>query len=483
MEESGNLKLPYIMPSQAQKHVTHNDAIRALDALVQLSVLDRDLSTPGVAVDGDRHIVGPGADGAWSGRDGEIAAWQDGGWSFFAPRPGWLAWLADEARLLVFDGGVWAELDTDLDAVTMLGINAMANETNRLVVRGAASLFDSEAGDHRLKINKAAPADTASLIFQTGYAGRAEIGLANDDALHVKVSNDGESWTDAMRVTGEGRVLLPAVATPMQPEQAVAMRDVRERLIADRIYYVRPDGSDGNDGQSDSTEGAFATIGKAVEVVHGMIDLGPHHVTIQLADGTYEESIALLAPHVGSGTITIAGNPAAPGNTVMAGAAGVRTIVLENAAALSIRDFELRGNGQAATFVAKNACLTVRSGMSFGSAATAQLYAQDNGVIDATGAAYSIVGGSGRHLLAITGSVVNALNCTVTISGAPSFSTAFAQANRAGVVNANGSLFLGLATGKRYDVATNGVVYTSGGGANFLPGNAAGTAASGGQYV
>ncbi len=43
MEQSANLQLPYIMPSQAQKHVTHNEAIRTLDALVQLAVLDRDL--------------------------------------------------------------------------------------------------------------------------------------------------------------------------------------------------------------------------------------------------------------------------------------------------------------------------------------------------------------------------------------------------------------------------------------------------------
>ena len=29
MEQTANLQLPYIMPSQAQKHVTHNEAVRA----------------------------------------------------------------------------------------------------------------------------------------------------------------------------------------------------------------------------------------------------------------------------------------------------------------------------------------------------------------------------------------------------------------------------------------------------------------------
>lgn len=64
-EGSGNLKLPYMMPSRAQKHVTHKNAIRAPDALVQLSLLGRDLSTPpGVAAEVDRHIVGARAEGA-----------------------------------------------------------------------------------------------------------------------------------------------------------------------------------------------------------------------------------------------------------------------------------------------------------------------------------------------------------------------------------------------------------------------------------
>lgn len=46
MVTTPNLDLPYIAAAQAQKHVTHNEAIRALDAVVQLSVLDRSLTSP-----------------------------------------------------------------------------------------------------------------------------------------------------------------------------------------------------------------------------------------------------------------------------------------------------------------------------------------------------------------------------------------------------------------------------------------------------
>ena len=56
MEQSANLQLPYIMPSQAQKHVTHNEAIRSLDAIVQLSVVDRDLAVAARSPDRRRPL-------------------------------------------------------------------------------------------------------------------------------------------------------------------------------------------------------------------------------------------------------------------------------------------------------------------------------------------------------------------------------------------------------------------------------------------
>ena len=67
---SPNLLLPFILAAQAQKHVTHNEAIRLLDAIVQLSVLDCDLTAPPASpIDGDRYIVASGATGLWVGWD------------------------------------------------------------------------------------------------------------------------------------------------------------------------------------------------------------------------------------------------------------------------------------------------------------------------------------------------------------------------------------------------------------------------------
>ena len=108
VDETPNLALPYIVAAQAQKHVTHNEAIRALDAVVQIGALDRDLAAPpGSPANGDRYIVAPSASGAWLGKVGQIAAFQDGAWSFYAPREGWIAWVADEDQLYAWDGANW----------------------------------------------------------------------------------------------------------------------------------------------------------------------------------------------------------------------------------------------------------------------------------------------------------------------------------------------------------------------------------------
>ena len=207
-EMSANLSLPLLLPAQAQKHVTHNEALQVLDALVQLVVLDRTRTTPpATPAEGDRHIV-PGGPTGWSGPAGSIATRVQGAWVHHLPRPGWQAHVLAETRDVIWQGGVWG--DPALRAAT-LGVNTGADTTNRLAVSAPATLFTHEGAGHQIKINKAAPGQTASLLFQTGFSGRAEIGLAGTDDLSVKVSATGAVWTEALVAeAATGRVRLPA---------------------------------------------------------------------------------------------------------------------------------------------------------------------------------------------------------------------------------------------------------------------------------
>ena len=107
-DTSTHLLLPYLLAAQAQKHVTVNEALRLLDGLVQLAVLDRHLTAPPASpADGARYIVASGATGAWSGWDLNVAYRVDGAWMRLVPRPGWQAWVVDEASFLAWDGSAW----------------------------------------------------------------------------------------------------------------------------------------------------------------------------------------------------------------------------------------------------------------------------------------------------------------------------------------------------------------------------------------
>ena len=207
MDETPNLDLPYIMAAQAQKHVTHNESIKALDAIIQLAVLDRDLTSPPASPsDGDRYIVAAGATGEWLSNDDQIAAWQDGAWAFYIPNEGWLVWIADEDVLLAHDGTSWSAVSssgggpTNLNPATgsLVGVNATADTTNRFAVASAASLFNHDGNNHQQKINKATESDTASQLYQTAFSGRAEIGLTGDDNFHFKVSPDGTTFHEGI---------------------------------------------------------------------------------------------------------------------------------------------------------------------------------------------------------------------------------------------------------------------------------------------
>jgi hypothetical protein len=205
------LSLPLIQPAQAQKHVTHNEALVQLDLIVQLAVINRTLTTaPALPSIGDRHIVAAGATGPWVGQSGRIALYTVAGWQFTQPLPGWQAQVLSEGQVAVFDGLVWKAPSEGPLTVARLGVSATADATNRLSVSAPATLLNHAGAGHQLKLNKATTGDTASLLFQTGFSGRAEMGTAGSDDFSVKVSADGATFFTAFEAdAATGEVTLP----------------------------------------------------------------------------------------------------------------------------------------------------------------------------------------------------------------------------------------------------------------------------------
>ncbi len=200
-DSSPILALPYLQAAQAQKHVTHNEALQRLDLLVQMRVAGFDAQDPpDLPQEGELHALGAAPVGAWAGQGGRIAAFLDDGWSFLDPLPGWRAWGIEEGELRLFDGSAWTRVMGAHDDLDGLGVNTTADAVNRLSVSAPATLLSHEGAGHQLKVNKAATGDTASLLFQSDWTGHAEMGLAGDTDFSIKVSPDGTTWTEALRI-------------------------------------------------------------------------------------------------------------------------------------------------------------------------------------------------------------------------------------------------------------------------------------------
>ncbi len=153
-----NLLLPFILAAQAQKHVTHNEALRLLDGLIQLSVLDRNLATPpGSPAEGARYIVATGATGAWSGWAGDIALWSDGAWVRLPARTGWVVWVQDESRVVVRIGSVWTPLDEAMGLLAQAGsvdvaLGALGGTTGMAVLEQTLSALSGASVTSTIEI-------------------------------------------------------------------------------------------------------------------------------------------------------------------------------------------------------------------------------------------------------------------------------------------------------------------------------------------
>jgi hypothetical protein len=193
MAPSNNLLFSYVEQSQSQKEVTVNEALRIIDALLNTSVVDKDLTAPpGSPVEGSLYIVASIATGAWATKENKIAWYTSSAWLFITPKEGMSMWVADENIKYVFDGTNWVT-EVSFQSLSMLGVNATADATNKLSVSSVAVLFNNIGANVQVKVNKNATADTNSFLFQTSFSSRAEFGCLGNDNFTLKVSPDNFS--------------------------------------------------------------------------------------------------------------------------------------------------------------------------------------------------------------------------------------------------------------------------------------------------
>lgn len=285
-DTTARLGLPVIAPSQAQKHVTHNEALRLLDGIIQLVLTDVGQNTPpALPAEGAIFDLGAGASGAWAGQAGKLAQWQDGQWLFLMPQDGWQAWNLEAGVLVVYKDGGWIAFGDMLQNLNGVGIGLDSDAVNRLAVASQASLFSHAGAGHQIKVNKASDAETASLLFQSNWAGHAEMGLVGDTAFAVKASADGNTWHEMLR------------ADPSAQEVRLAPSGTPRAVLSDTSFELDAPltGSAVQDDNYDTTDGRVLLNG-----AHG---LGRHLSSLSgdlFAQGN-KTGFYYARPHAASG--------------------------------------------------------------------------------------------------------------------------------------------------------------------------------------
>ena len=146
LDATVRLALPLLSAGQAQKDLTHNEALARLDLAVQASVVAVGLATPPAApAAGDAWIVGAAPGGAWAGQAGAIAGWTAAGWRFVRPREGMTAWSLADRRDVRFTGGAWVTGDIRGTRVIVEGVKVVGPQAAAIAAPAGGTTIEKEA--------------------------------------------------------------------------------------------------------------------------------------------------------------------------------------------------------------------------------------------------------------------------------------------------------------------------------------------------
>jgi hypothetical protein len=315
-----------------------------------------------------------------------------------------------------------------------------------------------------------------SLVDPERYDIKTDAGVAIESNVQIDL---------ASTVAVAGTSATAAIMNNIEDSIEILFNNVRELLSANRTYYVRTDGSDSNTGLVDSSAGAFLTIQKAVDVA-ASLDINAKTVTIQVGDGTYTSPVVLrnVIGFSGQGDLIIQGN---------SGDIDAVTISVTNSACINancistiwtIKYIQVIASGSNAVGISVSNATVYFQQLVFGACASFHMAAINSGKIYIlTG--YSVAGASPVHMELANG-VIECAGITVTYLANIAYSFADIYAAQLSYLDAYSITFtLGAytVTGTRYIVTTNASVFTNGGGANYFPGNSAGSTSTGGQYA
>lgn len=241
--------------------------------------------------------------------------------------------------------------------------------------------------------------------------------------------------------------------------------------------YVSTTGNDANSGTSIGSP--FLTIQRAVNAVQSNLGYVGSS-TINIANGTYAVTEAIrLGSAYTNGALIIVGNDSNPENVVIT--SSVSTCIEVNNAGiywqLSGVTLECSFSGGSGLRVADHGRINI-SNMRFNACTTHQIAVENNAFVN-IGGNCAVTGGAADHWYLRNNGHIRS-SAAYTLTGTPSFSTAFLNAKSLSNCVITGSTFTGSATGTRYSITGNSILILSG---LTLPGNAGGSSTNGSVVV
>lgn len=187
MSVTPRLALRYLVASQAQKEITHNEALNDLDVLVQPIVVSRVLTAPPSSpAQGEAYIVGASPTGAWSGHAGELAFYFSG-WRFKAPKDGWRFYVTAENAQVSFKNGAWSAVSLDVSTTWAPGV--LANGVG--VSSGAVAVSGASFGDF---VMVSAPYDLQGVLVCAYVSSSGNVVVRAHNATGASVTLASGSW-------------------------------------------------------------------------------------------------------------------------------------------------------------------------------------------------------------------------------------------------------------------------------------------------
>ena len=147
MTATARFALPLLHAGQAQKEMFHNEAITRVDLLLHPVVQDIGIDSPPPSPEpGETWIVGDAPTGDWTGHEGEIASWTDGGWRFVAPRAGMDIWAESLAQPLRYHAGSGWEVGViTASRIEIDGVQVVGTQGDAIAAPAGGSTIDEPA--------------------------------------------------------------------------------------------------------------------------------------------------------------------------------------------------------------------------------------------------------------------------------------------------------------------------------------------------